>query len=376
MFRRAKALAIYSCSFFGSFFVSFVVLTILWGPSLDDTTPSAGQLLHHRAVKRAPLDLYSQASVPSIALESHITQPTVEASQPSVGDGLSNHQPKVNGEFQNDSSFFSPSDNQLQEPNSTLQPIEKSRNYSMPSSTKSKISLSRSFSTKSQGKTLFRGLTTEKPINKKSLFGSFPPNMPFHEYIRSGEEVMKSGWVAKLSTFLKTVDKTAGSPHVNVVFGDFEHKLLVLNWVTAALVNMDPPLHNVLVLSLDRKLCHFLTNRDLPVTCIAVSVESLLSLQRSGGGGGRGRKKERMWKMGMMVRLPFIRLISYWGYDVASYDSDAVLLINPRSLYDESPNVHLFSSAGTFPLITSQRWGFTLCAGALFFRASPEVGKN
>ena len=188
--------------------------------------------------------------------------------------------------------------------------------------------------------------------------------MPFHEYIRSREELQRAEWMRKLYQFLQTLDKRI-SPQVNMVFGDSNHTHLVLNWLTAALTLLHPPLHNVMVLSLDHALCDFLTGRGLPVTCIAVPVASIFTLGDVNG-----------WREGILVRFPILRLINYWGYDVAAYDSDAVLLRNPQELYDDKPHVHLFSSAGTFPPLMAQEWGFTLCGGTLVFRASPVTGES
>ena len=77
-----------------------------------------------------------------------------------------------------------------------------------------------------------------------------------------------------------------------------------------------------------------------------------------------------------MVRIVLLRVINYWGYDVASYDSDAVLLKNPQVLYDKRPDIDLFSAAGVFPFDVSDKWGFALCAGTLLFRATPVIGIN
>ena len=190
--------------------------------------------------------------------------------------------------------------------------------------------------------------------------------MPFQKHLMSREELQKTEWVSTLHKFLQTLDKSV-SPHVNLVFGDDDHRHLVLNWITAALMVLEPPLHNVMVLSLDHSLCDFLTTRKLPLTCIAVPVESVLILNLRG--------KSNQWSLGLMVRLPVLRLINYWGYDVAAYDSDAVLLRNPQVLFTERPNMDVFSAAGTFPHDVSKQWGFTLCAGTIILRATPAVGK-
>ena len=186
--------------------------------------------------------------------------------------------------------------------------------------------------------------------------------MPFAAHLKCREDLQKAQWVAKLYNFLQTLNKSVSS-HVNVVFGDYNHRRLVLNWITSALTILQPPLHNVMILSLDHLLCNFLMSRSLPLTCIAVPVDSILTINASD-----------KWILGLMARFPVLRLINYWGYDVAAYDSDAVLLHNPQTLYAERPSTNVFSGAGTYPINVSKQWGFTLCAGTVMLRVSPAVG--
>ena len=75
----------------------------------------------------------------------------------------------------------------------------------------------------------------------------------------------------------------------------------------------------------------------------------------------------------MMIRSIILRLINYWGYDVATYDSDAVVLKNPQTLFDNYTH-DILSSASTYPEAAAKVWGFTLCAGAILYRASSATG--
>ena len=189
-------------------------------------------------------------------------------------------------------------------------------------------------------------------------------SMPCSGYLKKREELQKGEWVMKLHSYLLTLNKSI-SPHVNMVFGDYKHRRLVLNWITAAVNVIHPPLHNVLILSLDNLLCEFIANRTLPVECLLVSTSTIFNKNKVG-----------WWLKGLMVRIVLLRVINYWGYDVASYDSDAVLLKNPQVLYDKRPDIDLFSAAGVFPFNVSEKWGFALCAGTLLFRATPVIGIN
>ena len=82
------------------------------------------------------------------------------------------------------------------------------------------------------------------------------------------------------------------------------------------------------------------------------------------------------WIVRLMVRQITVRLINYWGYDVATYDSDAVVLKNPQELYQKYQSTHLLSSASVWPNYLAEPWGFTLCGGAALFKASSGIGKN
>ena len=197
---------------------------------------------------------------------------------------------------------------------------------------------------------------------------SIPDTMPFSTVLMNRTSLLKTDWVMRLYNYLHTTD-TSVSPHVNRVFGDYDHRLLVLNWITAALFKIQPPLHNILVVSLEQTLCNYLlTNRNLTITCLVVQVEEMFLSDYLA-------PSISQWETQMMVRMPVLRLITHWGYDVASYDSDAVLLKNPQVLYDNKQNFHIISSAGIYPPELSVVWGVALCAGAMLLRASPALGE-
>jgi hypothetical protein len=184
--------------------------------------------------------------------------------------------------------------------------------------------------------------------------------MPYPKYTKSPEDLQRQEWVHRLHDYLLTLNKSV-SPQLSMVFGDYKHKVLFLNWMTAAM-KLKPPLHNILVMSLDDSLCEFARSKEFPVTCIESPVENVLNIDN-----------KEAWMSRMKVRLVVLRLINYWGYDVASYDTDAVLLKNPQVLYDERPNVHLFSAVAKYPPELGEVWGATLCAGTMLLRASPAT---
>ena len=190
---------------------------------------------------------------------------------------------------------------------------------------------------------------------------SLPKTLPYARDLREIDDLQKATWTAHLYQYLQSLNKSI-SPQLNMVFGDSDHMDLVLNWIIAAHVRLDPPLHNILVLSLDQSLCDFLESKKLPVACIAVPLKSFLKL------------KHKTWGQGVKCRTLVLRIINYWGYDVASYDSDAVLLRNPQPVYDRNPDVKLFAGSGIHPESLSKQWGFSLCGCVLCLRSHSSTG--
>ena len=217
---------------------------------------------------------------------------------------------------------------------------------------------------------LSRIASSASPKTERNGLVPFPEyeTLPYHMYLQSVEELQNATWVVILHDFVLTLDKSV-SPHVNLVFSDYKHRMLVLNWIVAATVKLKPPLQNVLVVSLQRPLCDFLANStyltDTPkITCIIVPLDKVVSLK-----GGDS------WVAAVMVRPVVIRLMNYWGYDVTNYDSDAVVLKNPQEVYERNPQ-DIVSSATAWPDFQAKPWGFTLCSGVILYRASPGTGKE
>ena len=204
-------------------------------------------------------------------------------------------------------------------------------------------------------KTLFYAADEEK-------IPSLPKTLPYTEDMKKIDDIQRAMWTTHLYQFLQSLNKSI-SPQVNMVFGDSDHLELVLNWIIAAHVRLDPPLHNIMVLSVDQPLCDFLESKQLLITCIAVPLKSFLKSY-----------EHKSWDQGIKCRALVLRIINFWGYDVASYDSDAVLLRNPQPLYDSNPDVKLFAGSGTYPSAISNQWGFSLCFCVLLLRSHPSIG--
>ena len=70
-----------------------------------------------------------------------------------------------------------------------------------------------------------------------------------------------------------------------------------------------------------------------------------------------------------------MRLVNYWGFDVANYDTDAIVLRNPEPLYYEQyRDSDFIGSYGHFPPDIKQEWGIAVCTGAVMIRSSICTG--
>jgi len=184
-------------------------------------------------------------------------------------------------------------------------------------------------------KTEFLPKTLPFAADEEEKIPSLSKTLPYAKELKNIHDIQRAKWTSHLYQFLQSLNKSI-SPQVNMVFGDSDHMELVLNWIIAALVRLDPPLHNIMVLSLDQSLCDLLASKKVPVACIAVPPESILA--------SPGPKS---WAQGVASRFLVLRIINFWGYDVASYDSDAVLLRNLQS-HSEIPSLWEFWSCEQF----------------------------
>ena len=202
-------------------------------------------------------------------------------------------------------------------------------------------------------------------INKEVKVPLLPESLPYAACLKSVHDIQQASWTIQLYVFLKSFNHSI-SPHVNMVFGDSHHMDLILNWIIAAHLRLNPPLHNIMVLSVDQPLCDFLASKRLQVVCIAVPIESILACTEN-----------TSYEQVIKARLMVLRVINFWGYDIASYDSDAILHRNPQHLFDKNPDVQVFGGASYVPQRFADFWGvdrFAVCGGTLIVRSHPSTG--
>ena len=177
-------------------------------------------------------------------------------------------------------------------------------------------------------------------------------------------EVMQAEWVDPLLTILDKFSKR--SKQVTLVVANHAYQDVLLNWLISAVVVAKPPIENILVVALDKQLYDVLLKRQVPSSYASISVPlfSILNTKYS---------FSRNFETTMMIRLGFMRLINWLGFDCAMYDIDAVILKNPQPLYEKDKS-DIIGSRGKFPRPLMRKWKVTICIGAVLIRSNTRTG--
>ncbi len=204
-------------------------------------------------------------------------------------------------------------------------------------------------------------MTRERNYSLKSF------KLPWHNS-KSLESIVKQSWFQELKTFL-----THSNPNhpIVIVSGDLDFKKVVVNWLIAATVRQDPPIINILVTTYSPPFCDFLNSKKYPCKCLVVPPETLTD---------KSMYHHITWLINfykmLIARVVVIRMISYWGYDVANFDSDAIILKNPIPLYyskEYADNDIIGTFGGDLPHPLRVKWGEVPCMGCIFIRSTKKT---
>lgn len=183
-------------------------------------------------------------------------------------------------------------------------------------------------------------------------------------------ELIQRDWMEKLRDYLYQIPPNSTKSHISIVACDSKFKDVLLNWLISAMVTTQPPLSHILIFALDRPLHSVLVEHGFD--SVLVDPQDLLSASMLRGVEGSIRKA---FYIVMVLRLTAMRLMNHWGYGVANYDTDAIILKNPEQLfYVDLSSSDLIGSRGKFPVSVRAVFGFTLCAGVFMVKSTPEIG--
>ena len=187
------------------------------------------------------------------------------------------------------------------------------------------------------------------------------------DYSKPPADVLAEQWACELRNFLGRMESNTSERLVSIIAADSNFTGPLLNWLIAALLRTDQPIRNLLVISLDAPLHTLLKSRS--IDSLFVSPDSVMYTSQF-------PHQYHRHNSFYQTRLTIMRIINYWGFDVANYDTDALILRNPNSLYNQYPNVDIFGGVAiSYPPHLHRLWGVTLCCGSWMVRSSAKTGK-
>jgi len=181
------------------------------------------------------------------------------------------------------------------------------------------------------------------------------------------EDIVKQQWLGQLKNILTNIDPLSGP--ISLTTSDYNFREILLNWLSASMVHIDPGLSNVVVLCMDESLYHLL--REHKLNAIYVPPESFMNSATM-----KNAFNHIAFTATQLIRLTVMRLLNYWGYDAANYDVDALIMQNPEPLYYGSfKDSNFIGSYGHMPHDIRVAWGgITVCAGAFMVKTGPLSG--
>lgn len=191
------------------------------------------------------------------------------------------------------------------------------------------------------------------------FFIIWPFHFPQPRYSKLTKELLQSQWVVNLREYLKTVDGN----QVSVVTSSIEHTDILFNWLISAHLVADPPLKNILVLTLDKSLHDLAESHGF--SSLYVSPEMVIDPKV---------EIKRVFSQVHIVRLAVVRLMNHYGFDVVNYDCDAILLKNPQTIFDSHKDADMIGTFGKGPNHLFNKWGVTLNTGVMLLRSNAKLG--
>ena len=189
----------------------------------------------------------------------------------------------------------------------------------------------------------------------------FPPDNATHYYLQSemseSPNVTEYEWDTEFFHFTLAIDKRALATRLRacavantviVAFSNMAFYDMLLNWLVGV---HRIGLRNYLVFALDRRIRDALSMRGIPTFFIGIKhVTALLSVRTV------------LWHSIADVGVSFIQT-----------DIDAVWLRNPLAsfFHPKAPHDIVFTQGTISPPITHDSWGFVLCSGVFYARATP-----
>ena len=175
-------------------------------------------------------------------------------------------------------------------------------------------------------------------------------------------EVVRQPWVYTLQIYLKTVQQ---GQYISLITAGLNYRDILINWLISALVRVKTPLANVIVLCPNKGLWQFMKKKG--IMSLYIPPESIVEQSET--------KTDAILRDVEIIHVTVMRLLNHWGFDVVTYDGDAIILKNPEPVYSRYRDSDLVGTfGGTWPQTLYKRWGVVVCTGTMVFRSTSHTG--
>lgn len=174
--------------------------------------------------------------------------------------------------------------------------------------------------------------------------------------------IKSSSWMRGLHRYLRSLNEDV--EYIHLLTSNFKYIDVLLNWLISAAVRNNIPTQNILIVSMDTATHKILLEKKF--CSILVPPFSLFSLQSN---------FSKPFEKVMMLRLTLMRIINHFGFNVAMFDTDAILLRDPKHIFGRLANADIIGSVGTIPDDLFMEWGVTICIGVVLIKSSVRTGE-
>lgn len=188
-------------------------------------------------------------------------------------------------------------------------------------------------------------------------------HFPQPQVMKPLEEIRDLPWMHSLHAYLQSLGNNM--QQVNLLTSNFKYVDVLLNWLISAVVRSGIPIKSILVLSMDSATHGIMERKGF---CSILITPSTLFSPRI--------KFSSPFEGVMMLRLTLMRIINHFGFDVAIYDTDAIMLRDPQEVFDSMSDADIIGSVGTIPQDLFKEWRVTICIGVVMVKSTFRTGEE
>ncbi|CAH1783088.1 unnamed protein product [Owenia fusiformis] len=146
-----------------------------------------------------------------------------------------------------------------------------------------------------------------------------------------------------------------------------------INWMVVARQLCTPPIgEKILVYTQDIEVCEFLNDKKINVICLHYDIDELRTTDNVTVKFSSRKENTEQRQMMWIARVLLWRLVNYLGYDIVTFDTDALPIHHPSVVFDKFPGADLIGSQnGRYPGYLYTFWQLrTINMGVVLMRSS------